>query len=175
MILHINQAIDSSALQKLIDAYNNLEMLEDGKVEALQILFASEGGDNASTEAMIALINTNADITSVVGYSHLYSNGFKLFFEVKCPKVILKETRAMYHLTRNSGLMIFEGNVTHNADYDEYVKKEMSNFHYLQRTNELVNFTEAEMKKIKANYDLWIPEKRLKQMYNYNKKFLNLK
>lgn len=169
MILNLNQQIDDKALNTLIDAYNSLRVTEDGKIEPLDILFSSYGGSNSVAAAIIKVINSNADITTMIGYDHLCSNGFKIFFEVECPKEILGETRGMYHLTRNDGLIVYEGNVTKNAEYDEFIKKELNSFSYLNRTHELVNFTDKELELIKNNKDAWFSTKRLQQMLKYNK------
>lgn len=169
MILHLNGVINQDLLEKLIDAYNALP-----PETTLEIYLCSEGGENSTAAAMIDLINEHSDITVVKAYNLLASNGFKLFYEVTCEKYILPETIGMYHLTKHPSLAHYEGNTKHNADYDEFIKKGLNNYSYMNQVKNLVNFTEAELKNIKLNYDVWFDTKRLMTMLKYNKTYLNL-
>ena len=174
MILHLRGYVNEEMVQTLVDSYNRLEMTKDGEIEPLDILFSSTGGSCASTAAIVYLINANKDITTFTGYEQLLSNGFRIFFEVECKKVLLKETRAMYHLTSLEGLMYIEGNVAHNLEFENFIKSTMNSFDYLNDTNNLVQFTAKELELIKSGKDLWVTPKRLSQMLKFNLKYLNI-
>jgi len=168
MILNLKGEINEDMLQLLIDGYNKLEFLGTGELEKLIIYFSSGGGENASTTAILNLINRNKDITTFIAYENLLSNGFRLFYAIKCNKELLESTIGMYHLTRNDSMRLYEGLKDQNHSYDAFVKKKLGNFNYLNSTHELVNFTDEELEGMKNHNDLWFDYKRLKQMLKYN-------
>lgn len=170
MILNLKDDINEGMLQLLIDAYNKLEFTGTGELERLTIYFSSNGGENTSTAAIIDLINKNKDITTIIAYENLLSNGFRLFYAVECDRELLDTTIGMYHLTRNEGVRLYEGLKDQNHSYDLFVKKKLNNFNYLNSTHKLVEFTEEELQEIKNHNDMWFDYKRLKQMLKYNLK-----
>ena len=176
MIFHLNDDINEKSVQKLTNAYNSFiyDYQKDMPTEKMEIIFASNGGENSSAMALVYLINSHKAITNLTAYSHIFSNGFRIFFEAECTKQILPETIGMYHLVRSNAI-IFEGGVTHNADFDEFLKRDLNSFNYFEKTNELVNFSKSEISHIKSNRDLWLTNERLQKMLSYNKKLLKIK
>lgn len=170
MILRINQEINDEFFQKLTDGYNSLPMSPNGELlEGLDIWLASDGGNNSIAMAAIELINRNKHITTINGYSHLCSNGFKIFFQVECKKFLIPETIGMYHLSHLNTVM-YEKNILKNSEFDEFSKRRMTNSKYLEDTHKYVNFTDKEMEIMLSNKDLWFDYPRLLKMLNYNKK-----
>lgn len=167
MIINIDGEINSELVDTIVDVYNKLE-----EEEKLTILLRSNGGENDATSAILHVIHEHASATNIVGYGGLLSNGFRLFFEAKCSKQVLHDTHGMFHLTRNAGIIIYEGGVTRNAEYDEFKRKTMNSFYYLEKIDKYVGFTRAEIKSIKANEDCFFNEDRLNEMIEYNKKKL---
>lgn len=92
MTININEDITKETVDKITQAINELQ-----PNDKLFIYFSSEGGDVNSAEAIIHMINNNADIIEVVGYGELLSCGFDIFFKVICYKMLLPNTVGMCH------------------------------------------------------------------------------
>lgn len=171
MIIHLEGTVNSEMVDKLIEHYNKLEFINaETNLETLTIYFKSGGGENASASVIIDLINNNKENTILIAYDQILSNGFKIFFEVICPKRIVPHTIGMYHLTSHPNIIIYEGHTLETDPYIDFVKANMKGFNYLESVHKLVDFTEKELKDLKSNQDVWITEKRLNQMLKYNLK-----
>jgi len=175
MIIHINEALLPELVTSLAQAYNNLDILDGGRMEDLVIYMCTPGGSNWATAAIIDMINEHKDHTILKAYGEVTSNGIKVLFSAKCRKEILPESIGMYHLTSNTGIPTFEGNTQHNNEYGVFMMEQTNNFGYLEEVNKLVKFTKDELKRIKLNYDVWFNYDRLQEMLVYNKTKLKLK
>ena len=170
MIAVIDAPIETECLEKLVGIYNSL-----GEDETLTLYFSSEGGENSVGNAMIHLINENADRTKIVAFRGLYSYAFMIFFAVKCQKEIMDYTIAMYHLTRIPAVPIYEGNVTANDESLLHALHNLRDFSLLNQVSKLVKFTKKELDFIKSNKDFFVPKERLVEMLEYNLKYLKIK
>lgn len=168
MTLHINQQIDKELLEVLVNAYNKLEYTSCNEKEHLIIYFSSPGGENSSTSALIHLINTYKDITTLFAYNEISSNGFRLFYEVECYKEIIDDTFGMYHLSSHPGVHVYEGGTMKNNEYSHFVNNTLNNYNYLDNVNSLVKFTKEELKNIKDNRDVYFSTERLREMLKFN-------
>jgi len=174
MILTLCQEMNDEAVERVGNAYNSLPIAnpETGQLEHLNILLNSEGGSVGAASMITTIINEHKDITTLIAYQTIASCAFRLFFEVKCPKTINPNTIGMYHLTRWGGLNIYEGNVTINNYYENFVLQEMKNKKYLIETSKLAGFTEDEYDRILKNEDVWFSYNRLIKMLKHNNKIL---
>lgn len=169
MILNINAEVNLEMFNNLVNAYNQLY-----PDDILDIYFASVGGDVSIVYAMLDLVDKNRDRTILTGYSHLFSSGFKFFFQANCEKKLLPQVDGMYHLTNIVGLKLMEGAITHNSEYETFLRKKLKGFPTLDETSQFVDFTEDEIDRIKNNYDEYFSYNRLEKMLKYNKKYLGL-
>ena len=55
--------------------------------------------NEVNAEAIIDIINQNADITELIAYGEICSAGFDIFFKTQCRKAILENTIGMAHFT----------------------------------------------------------------------------
>lgn len=169
MILHLNNEVNLEMLDRLADCYNSIH-----PEETLDIYFASVGGDIAVVYAMLDIIDKHKHRTRLFGYSHLFSSGFKFFFQANCEKKLLPHVDGMYHLSRVHGVGFTEGAVIHNVEYENFLKKKLKTFPTLEDTAKYVDFTEEELERIKNNYDEYFTHTRLEKMLKFNKKYLGL-
>lgn len=110
MIFNWNGDITNDKFQKLIDT---LDLL---KVKEVMIIYLnSDGGDAEVMEALIHVINNNADRLSLIGYGKLYSAAFDVFFQARCQRDVLRGTVGMCHHMR-IGMEISKSNEYHGED-----------------------------------------------------------
>lgn len=169
MILNLNNEVNLDMLDRIVDCYNSIH-----PEESLDIYFASVGGDIAIVHAILDIIEKNKHRTRLIGYSHLFSSGFKLFFQARCAKQLLPYVDGMYHLSKTFGVGLTEGAVVHNGEYENFLKKKIKSFPTLEDTSKYVDFTEDEIDRIKNNYDEFFTHARLEKMLKFNKKYLGL-
>lgn len=92
MIININEEINKTVVDKISNSINQLK-----PAEKLFIYLCTEGGDTEAAEAIIHIINNNADIIEMVAYGKIFSAGFNIFFRSLCHKIILHSTVGMCH------------------------------------------------------------------------------
>lgn len=93
--IDITEAISPEAFGKVIKAYNDLKL-----EETIDIYLNTSGGDPESGDAIVDVINNNANVTNLIAYGKICSAGFDLYFKARCPKRLLDGTIGMAHLAR---------------------------------------------------------------------------
>src|SRR6478609_3975151 len=111
MIVHLAGEVNYEMFNTLIKGTNQLGMLD--------VYFSSpEGGLTDVAEAIISHINNNKDKIRMFFYGENFSAGMLIFLKVQCSKVILPDTRGMYHFSWQD-ITISEGGKPHPG-YDTF-------------------------------------------------------
>ena len=159
MILNICGEVNYEMFTSLTKAYTSLV-----KGDILYIYFSSpEGGSTDAAEAVIDIINTNKELTSLIFYGENYSSGMHIFLKTICSKRILRDTRGMYHFSWQE-MIISEGGKP-SSDYDKFSLKEMKNsliktIAYLKTTK----LTEKEIKIISKSKEMYFTYDRMLEL-----------
>lgn len=93
LILH-NKEFNEEMFCKIAEAYNQVCQNE---YERVDIYLSSDGGFVSISEAILSLINSDAERFSIVAYNKIKSCAFSFFIKANCPKVLLENTTGMYH------------------------------------------------------------------------------
>lgn len=162
MIIGITGEVNNDSFEKLVKAYNELKEKED-----LEIYLNSEGGYTDYAEAIIDIINTHREVTSMVGYGELLSAGFDIFFRSLCEKSLLRGTLGMAHLSRvETSITIKSGKTQdeHEAGYKKWSKKDK-----IERLlfYEKLGMTQSELLKIKSGKEVYFDFDRLAELLKH--------
>jgi len=172
MIMNFNDHLNRESFDYFVKTIDSF-LMNRQEGEKLNIYFGSPGGINSIASAIIKLINDNKENIILYAYDQISSNGFKVFFEVKCEKMLIEDVIGMYHLTRIDEISIYEGGkMNNNNTYEQFARKSVSSFYYLNKVHKYVNFTKEELEDIKNHKDIFFNYNRLMEMYRYNKKYL---
>lgn len=158
MYFNINNSIDESTLNILINQINNLK---DG---ILTIYFTCPNGGLTDTgEALIHLINTNKDRITIIFYGELFSMGMNIFLRTSCSKVVLPDTRGMYHYTWQDIAINESGKPL--GEYEKFSLSELKKAK--KRSLETIDnlpLTEKESKAMKSGKDVYFSYERMKEL-----------
>ena len=156
MILHLSGDVDYKMFDDLVSSLNRLTV--DDK---LSIYFTCpEGGKADVCEAIVDLINKNANHIGMTFYGEIFSSGMVIFLKTQCSKSILPDTRGMYHFAWQE-MTIGEGGKP-LMKYDSFSMSEMKKsklvtLEFLKTTKLL----DTEIAKIKRGEDVYFTHKRL--------------
>ncbi len=150
----IDGDITSETLSSLI-AFSNIHS-EDN-----EIYICSGGGNYHSSEAIINVIKPT---DTIIAYGKICSSAFEIFFRAKCKKVILENCYGMYHQSSTSIAMDERWQPTYKVD--EFLKTQIvgSYKNMTNKMSEMLNFTEAEKRKLKKGQDVFFSTDRLREI-----------
>lgn len=156
MILNLDGQVSPEMVEKLIQALNSNE--------ELHIYFCSEGGDLFSEQVIINLLNTYKERILLIGYGSLFSAGFYIFFKADCPTMLLPNTIGVAHQAYNNITLNQRGLPKTKQDkfYSESIKNQYKEGMDFYRE---LGLTEDEMKTIIDGDDLFVPYKRMLQLW----------
>ena len=159
MIVHLSGDVDYDMLNTLVKSINELKVDDN-----LHIYFTCpQGGMTDVSEAIVDFINKYADRIGMTFYGEIFSSGMIIFLKTQCTKIILPDTRGMFHFAWQE-MAISEGGKPGN-EYDMFSMKEMKKSRI--RTLEFLKNTklsESEISRIKKGNDVYFPYERLIQL-----------
>jgi hypothetical protein len=158
MILKLNENFNEDTLDKVIDFYNKVNEKADEKAV---IYLKSDGGYLSIAEALVDLINTYSDKTTIIAYHFICSSAFELFFKVNCEKRLAGGVLGMYHQSCTD--INFNENMKPNYPSDKALIVKIKGY-LSERTKELceqLEFTEKEKKVIAKGDDLYFQPERM--------------
>jgi ATP-dependent protease ClpP protease subunit len=158
MILSLSGEINYLMFEDLIKSFNSLK-----KAELLHLYFSSEGGYIDVAEAMIDFINSNSEKILITFYGEIFSAAMYIFLKAKCKKLIVKDTRGMFHFSWQI-MEISEGGKPTSL-YNTFSLKEM------RRSKEIgiaflktTLLSEKEINNIKQNKDVYFSFPRMREL-----------
>lgn len=158
MILHLSGEINYKMFDDLIKAGNLLK-----PEEILQIYFTcSEGGFSDVAIAMVDYINRDSKI-EIAFYGELFSAGMVIFLAVNCNKIVLKDTRGMYHFSWQEMNISETGKPSSECDIfsmKEMKKSKERSIAFLKKTK----LSEYEIAKIKRGKDVYFSYERMLEL-----------
>ncbi len=159
MTLHLSGEVNYAMLDNLVKAYNSLK--EDEKLYIY--LTSPEGGLVDVAEAIVDFINLDKETIAITFYGEVFSSGMHIFLKTECPKLILRDTRGMYHFSWQE-MTISEGGKPTGA-YDMFSLKEMKRaknetIAYLKTTKLL----DKEINAIKKGQDVYFSYARMLEL-----------
>lgn len=159
MVIHLCEDVEDKMVGDLIKAGSDLK-----NDETLTIYFTCpKGGWTDSGEAIIHFINTNSHLITIIFYGEIFSTGMHIFLKTKCKKIILPDTRGMFHFSWQQ-MSINEGGKPSN-DYDifslsEIKKSKQQSIDFLKTTK----ITPKELSSIKRGKDLFFTYERMLEL-----------
>lgn len=157
MILNLDGPVNPDMVDKLIQVINQSD-------EQIVIYFCSEGGDIFSEQIMIKLLSDYKERIILIGYGCLYSAAFYIFFKAECPTMLMPYTIGMAHQAVN----VF------NLNERGLPKTKQDKFHIESLKAQYkegidfgknLGFTDEELKTIIDGDDLFLPYKRMLQLW----------
>jgi len=157
MTINLSGRIEDELFNQFLQGKNSLM-----EGEILDIYLNTDGGKVETLEAMLFEINRVPEKYRIIGYGHLFSCGFELFFRAKCERALCGNVVGMYHLGGADITLSETGFPTYTAGVaqKEYLKRLLPETISLC---EKLNFTKAEIKKIRACHDLYFQADRMQE------------
>lgn len=138
-----------------------LEFIQSNDGE-ITVFLNSPGGDDFDTFLLEKILNDNKDRITLIANGMIYSNAFRLFFKVNCKREIYPYTVGMFHQSGANRRICENGKLNYNEDMatqEAFKRKYKDSLKFCEK----LGFTKAEMKKFKANDDVFFQEDRLRE------------
>lgn len=155
-----NGTIDNESTQKLIEFLNNNENVK--------IFLTSGGGENYCTEVILNIINSRNDI-EIEAVGRIHSNAFYLFFSALCKKSLNEQIFGMYHYSGCNYKIAENGKLEYMDDRQD-LKALRSQLKITEKWCIDLGFNENEMRKLRANKDVFFQKERLKELLQFQQK-----
>lgn len=159
MIINLTGPVDDLMVNRLIDVLNIKEDIPH------YVYLKTEGGDVTCQDAIIHLLNENADKCILIGYGYLYSAGFNIFYKAECPKTLLPDTLGMAHFAA-SFLRITETGKPNMSDPDAFYLKNLKiTKSKTMKFFKSLAFTEQELEEASDGKEVWFNTKRMNELF----------
>ena len=165
MYYRLDGRITDDSLDGLISRVQELQPFED-----FHLYIRGEGGEVGPAEAIISILDnvSNTNNVTIYVYDFVISSHFQIFFKSRVQnKVILANAHGMIH-KESWELSLVEG--AGFKPHHKFMKEYISLRDTLPELKSLVKLTPDEIKRYKANEDIWVLNERLVEMLEYNKK-----
>jgi ATP-dependent protease ClpP protease subunit len=159
MIINLTGPVNDRMVNTLIDGLNNMED------STHYVYLKTDGGDVTCEEMIIHLLSENAKRCILIGYGHLYSAGFTIFFKSECPKGLLPNTTGMIHFA-SQHIRLTEAGKPATYDPDTFFLKNLK----IMKSDSIkffksLPFTEKEFTDFTEGKEVWLSYKRMKELF----------
>lgn len=128
------------------------------------IYLCSGGGFTWVADAVIDMINKNAERTKLVAYGQISSSAFRIFMEAQCSKEILPNTYGMFHLSVRD--ITLNDKKEPHSPLDKFVHNHLLDTDYSSTLQlaEKWKLTQEEIDKLNNGEDVYFPYQRLLEL-----------
>ena len=147
----------SSFIESLELKINELEELEK-----VNVYYISEGGKNDLADCITDILNKYQEQIVLIGSGFLFSNGLIVFTRFKGEKRLLPNAIGMIHV---SGFLTHTRDLNRENTYDQTQQLQLEDVN-----KEIIKLftpilTKEELNRVIANEEVYLSNKRLKQMF----------
>jgi len=167
MIAHIRGNVDNEMLEKFIQMYNT-------ESSEYIVYFSSAGGSCDTANAIVHLINKNAEKTTIICYWQILSAGFKIFYESKCKREITENSIGMWHLGMSDLTIDDSGKMPYIQDVLILKRNKTIGYNNTLELALKLGFNDAEIKRLKKGKDVYLLADRLNKFLESQKEPINI-
>lgn len=155
--LYLNGRMDYEMVNSFLNFYNSLS----SETNEVTIYLNSEGGIYDVMQILLDIINHSKVKITLVAVGYIMSCAFLLFYLAKCDKILMSNCYGCVHTISSSFELRdkkFEGDIVRLNEINDVNKKIEHNFKSF--------LTNEELKKFKDGKDIYLSNKRMKEIFN---------